>query len=236
MLSRIMMLLIVVLIWLGSNVITFAEESLPELVEKVEPSVVYIKTFDNYGKQLNMGTGFFINPYGELITCRHVLKDACRASVETSNGQEFEISKVTGLSSDLDLVKLEVKSPAKLLPYLEISSATPRKGERIFVLGNPRGYRSVVSEGIVAAFHRQPPVEIIQVTAPISPGSSGSPVLNMSGKVVGIITCYNDTGQHLNFAVPAQLIYSLSTSYPLTVEQLMRNPCDCLVMPPLILP
>jgi serine protease Do len=226
--------LIVVLLCLFSTIVIFAE-SLPDLVERVEPAIVFIQTFDNYGHQLNMGSGFFINPYGELVTCRHVLKDACKASVETSSGQKFWICKVTGLNSELDLVKVQIESPPVPLPYLEISPESPRKGERIFVFGNPRGYRFTVSDGIIAAFHELSIGKTIQVTAAISPGSSGSPVINMKGVVVGVVTCYNDDGQHLNFALPAQLIHTLKIAYPLSMEQLIRNPCDCQVMPPLLI-
>ncbi len=90
------------------------------------------------------------------------------------------------------------------------------------MIGNPCGYRFVVSEGIVAAFQDLSIGRTIQVTAPIGPGSSGSPVVNANGKAVGIINLYNDSGQNLNFALPARLIFSLALDNPVSLEELSQ--------------
>jgi tetratricopeptide (TPR) repeat protein len=90
---------------------------------------------------------------------------------------------------------------------LTLAPGTPRQGERVIVFGNPLGLEGSVSDGIVSAIREIPAFgKIFQTTAAISPGSSGSPVLNMNGQVVGVATFYLSGGQNLNFAIPSQRI------------------------------
>lgn len=205
-----------------SSACTVSAEALPDLVARIEPAVVLIKTFDCAGCPLRTGSGFFISAEGELVTGRHVLNNACKASVETSDGSKYWVSKATGVNPAFDLIKLKVEKPIGATLFLEIAAELPRKGETVVVIGNPCGYRFVVSEGIVAAFQDLSVGRTIQVTAPIGPGSSGSPVVNMNGKVVGVINLYNDSGQNLNFALPARLIFSLALDNPVSLEELSQ--------------
>lgn len=199
-----------------------AAESLPDLVARIEPAVVLIRTYDCAGCPLRIGSGFFINAGGELVTGRHVLNNACKASAETSDGNKYWVARATGVNPAFDLIKLQVERPVGPTPFLEIAAALPRKGEAVVVLGNPCGYRFVVSAGIVAGFQDLSIGRTIQVTAPIGPGSSGSPVVSMSGRVVGVINLYNDSGQNINFALPARLIFSLALDTPVSLEQLSQ--------------
>lgn len=224
----------VTLILLMAPVFVVAAESLPDLVARTEPAVVLIRTFDRNGSPLRIGSGFFISPEGELVTSRHVLNNAHKASAETADGNKYWISRVTGINPAFDLVKMKVVNPVGPTPYLEISGNLPRKGEAVFVLGNPCSYCFVVSEGIVAGFQDLSVGRTIQVTAPIGPGSSGSPVLNMDGRVIGVINLYNDSGQHLNFALPASLIHTLALDVPVSLEQLSKPEFYYQVIQPLL--
>ncbi|MDH3531162.1 MAG: tetratricopeptide repeat protein, partial [Acidobacteriota bacterium] len=92
-----------------------------------------------------------------------------------------------------------------------IVATSPEEGESIVVIGNPYGLEGSVSNGIVSAVREIPGYgRIIQITAPISPGSSGSPVVNMRGQVIGVATLQAEEGQSLNFAVPSERISRLS--------------------------
>ena len=213
---------------------TAPAEALPDLVARIEPAVVLIRTFDCAGCPLRTGSGFFINAEGEFVTGRHVLNNACKASAETSDGNKYWVSLVTGVNPSFDLIKLKVERPVGPTPFLEIAAELPRKGEAVVVLGNPCGYRFVVSEGIVAGFQDLSIGRTIQVTAPIGPGSSGSPVVNMTGRVVGVINLYNDSGQNLNFALPARLIFSLALDNPVSLEQLSQPAFYYQVIQPVI--
>ncbi len=226
--------IIALLVALAATAGTVSAEALPDLVARIEPAVVLIRTFDCAGCPLRTGSGFFINPDGELVTSRHVLNNACRASAETADGSKYWVSRATGVNPAFDLIKLKVERPVGTTPHLEIAAELPRKGETVAVLGNPCCYRFVVSQGIVAGFQDLSVGRTIQVTAPIGPGSSGSPVVNMDGKVVGVINLYNDSGQHLNFALPASLIFSLSLDTPVSLEQLSQPQFYYQVIEPLL--
>jgi hypothetical protein len=105
-----------------------------------------------------------------------------------------------------DVAELLFESGSENIPYLSLgSSAGAVEGERVLVIGNPNGLTGTVSDGIIAAFRKKR--SIIQITAPISPGSSGSPVINAeSGEVIGIAKGFDEEGQNLNFAISADAV------------------------------
>ena len=178
------------------------EKDLPTIFAQTKHSVVLIKTFDRKDKSLGIGSGFFINAGGHLISNRHVFRNAHRAEVESLRGK-FPVRKVVAESSDCDLVRLAVDIGSSGVTPLKISDSLPRIGEKVLVIGNPLGLESTVSDGIVSALRELEPFgTVIQITSPISPGSSGSPVLNMQGEVIGVATFQLREGQNLNFAIP----------------------------------
>ena len=190
----------------------FPQTDLPDLIKRVEPSIVVILTFDQGGKQMGQGTGFFISKNGDVISNYHVLQGASRSVVKLLSGEEYRVKGVAAEDPEGDLVRISVDIPEEKVTPLGISPATPRVGEKVVVIGTPLGLDQTVSDGIVSAIREIPGFgKIVQMTAPISPGSSGSPVLNMKGDVVGIATFLLVAGQNLNFAVPAERISKLAT-------------------------
>jgi tetratricopeptide (TPR) repeat protein len=116
---------------------------------------------------------------------------------------------------------LQVDVPKALAIPLPIVRTVPQEGESIVVVGNPFGLEGSVSNGIVSAVREISGYgKIIQITAPISPGSSGSPVVNMYGQVIGIASLQAAEGQSLNFAVPSERILQLKVSELQTVSSL----------------
>ncbi len=187
-----------------------AEESLPAIVKRIEPSVVVIVTYNTEGRVAGQGTGFFVNKEGDLVTNYHVLQGATRADAKTVDGKTYPITTVLADDRVGDLVRVSVNMRGDPVVPLFISSVVPEVGERIIVVGTPLGLEKTVSDGIVSAIRDIPDFgKIVQLTAPISPGSSGSPVLTMEGKVIGIVTFFSAAGQNLNFAVPAERITKL---------------------------
>jgi tetratricopeptide (TPR) repeat protein len=183
------------------------QENLPVLIKKVEPSIAVIFTYNKEGKILGQGTGFFINKEGDMITNYHVLYGASRAVVKTTDGKEYPVKRVLAEDKVGDLIRVSVDIPGGTAPFLPILTTLPEVGERIIVIGTPLGLDKTVSDGIVSAVREIPEFgKIIQVTAPISAGSSGSPVINMKGEVVGIATFFIVAGQNLNFAIPGKRI------------------------------
>ncbi len=184
---------------------------LPALIRKVEPSIVVILNYDREGKISSQGTGFFIDKRGELITNYHVLHEANRSEIKTLDGQGYSIERIIAEDEEGDLIRVSVDIPEEKVRPLTVSPGLPQVGEKIVVIGTPLGLDQTVSDGIVSAIREIPGFgKIMQMTAPISPGSSGSPVLNMKGEVVGVATFLLLAGQNLNFAVPGERISRMS--------------------------
>jgi serine protease Do len=207
---------VTILFFLGSLGLVGARgrESLPELIKRVLPAVVTVIGFNARGKVTRLGSGFFVDPQGHIITNLHVIKGVARAEVKLPQGQIYPLTKMVAVDARADLVKLAVPLPGGSSHYLKVSRAHPEVGEHIVVLGSPLGLEHTVTEGMVSAIrtmrHRG---EFLQISAPISPGSSGGPVVNMRGQVIGIAT-FQVRGQNINFAVPGYRVLALRDGPP----------------------
>jgi len=186
-------------------------ENLPSLIKRIKPSVIIVFAYDDKGEFLKLGSGFFISQNGDIITNYHVLQGASSAEVKTSDGKTYPIIYIVAKDEQNDIIRLSVDIPSKYVLPLSLSETIPEIGERIIVYGSPLGLENTVSDGIVSSVREIFDYgKIIQITAPISPGSSGSPVLNMKGEVIGIATFQIIEGQNLNFAIPSERIASLN--------------------------
>jgi len=186
-------------------------ESLPSLIKRIKPSTVIIFVYDDKGEFLKLGSGFFISRNGDVITNYHVLQGASSAEIKTADEKTYPITYIVAGDEQNDIIRLSVNIPSQYVYPLSLSKTIPEVGERIIVYGSPLGLENTVSDGIVSAIRDIPDYgRIIQITAPISPGSSGSPVLNMKGEVIGIATFQMVEGQNLNFAIPSERIASLN--------------------------
>ena len=189
--------------------IVYAQDFLPELVRRIKPSAVAIETFDAKGATLSRGSGFFISN-DKIITNRHVIEKSSRVEIHLMDGKKFTVRGVLAIDGEGDLALLQVDVPPASAAPLPMVRTAPQEGESIVVIGNPFGLEGSVSNGIVSAVREIPGYgKIIQITAPISPGSSGSPVVNMRGQVIGVATLQAAEGQSLNFAVPSERIAQL---------------------------
>ncbi len=197
------------LLLLFSAVPVFAQDFLPNLVRRIKPSAVAIETFDAKGATLSRGSGFFVAS-DKIITNRHVIEKSNRVEVHLLNGKKYTARGVLAIDGEGDLALLQVDVPPGTAIPLPITQTTPQEGESIVVIGNPFGLEGSVSNGIVSAVRDISGYgRIIQITAPISPGSSGSPVVNMNGQVIGVATLQAAEGQSINFAVPSERILQL---------------------------
>jgi serine protease Do len=197
--------------------------------------------FDDHNRPLKTGTGFFITSEGVAVTNYHVIQDASSVAAMTNDGAFFAFEGILYAPPGVDLVLL--KFSAHDAPWLKLGrSDTAAEGQRVLVIGNPTGLQGTVSDGLIAAFRQNH--SLIQITAPISPGSSGSPVLDENGLVVGIATLQRVEGQNLNFAIAVESVNEALSSliaqqrsqqqarqfpphrYPLRQEQSLyeRNP------------
>ena len=182
---------------------THAQESLPDLVKRVKPAVVAIATYDADGEAIMTGSGFFLRP-GEVVTNLHVIRGAKRCEVKTldGKGKVFNVTGTLAVDEEGDLALLSVDMPHERPRASEIATVLPDEGESIFVIGNPLKLEGSVTDGIVSAVREVPNVgKIIQITAPISHGNSGSPVFNLKGQVIGVVTVKVTNGQNINLAM-----------------------------------
>ena len=175
---------------------------LPALVKRVERGIGLIMTYDRDGKPLGQGTGFFINRKGHAVSNYHVFRGSHRAEIKLPAGT-FKVDKVLAEDVKSDLLLFSVKIKSGSFRALSFHDTLPDVGERIVVIGNPLGLEASVSDGIVSARRKVEPFgSVIQITSPISPGSSGSPVFSMRGEVIGVATFQAREGQNINFAIP----------------------------------
>lgn len=155
-------------------------------------------------KKIATGTGFLVSSDGKLITNHHVIENGAKVVAKAENGGTFPILGVLrdNIEDDLALLKID----GKKLPCLGLGTSEKIEvGARVAVVGSPLGLEGSLSEGIVSAIREFPgKVRLLQITAAISPGSSGSPVLNANGEVVGVAVSQAHEGQSLNFAVPVE--------------------------------
>jgi hypothetical protein len=144
-------------------------------------------------------------PGGLIVTNYHVVAGETSVKLTFENGREVTVDNVIAFDPELDLALIsfkDINAPAVIADY----TGKPGVGEKVFAIGNPLGLEGSLSDGLVSGFRQIGDREMIQFSAPISPGSSGGPLLNKDGLVIGIVTASIRGGQNLNFAVPISLL------------------------------
>ena len=200
-----------------------AQDILPELVRRIKPSAVAVETFDSRGEKLSRGSGFFIDN-DRIVTNRHVIENAHRAEVHSSTGVVFPVKGVLAVDAEGDIALLKIDVPNPPIRPLPLDKTSPQEGESVVVIGNPLGLEGSVTNGIVSAVRDIPTFgRIIQITAAISSGSSGSPVVNMQGQVIGIATLQVTGGQSVNFAIPSERISQLQVASMMSLSDLVAT-------------
>jgi S1-C subfamily serine protease len=181
-----------------------------EIVAKAKPCVVSIKLFSASSDRGSSGIGFFIDN-DKILTDAHVVKDGDSILVQDLDGNNIEVESYPlyfNDSREVDLAVLQVKDPG-YHAYLSFRADLPLEGETVTVVGNPQGLTATVSTGIVSAVRNRG--NLLQFTAPVSNGSSGSPLLDEQGRVIGIATGIRvasgeEIAENLNFANGVPLI------------------------------
>ena len=176
-----------------------AEDVYKQSIHKVAMLLCY-----NNGIPSSQGSGFFIDK-NTLVTNYHCVVGADAIEIKVANKDGiFKGAKVVKASEDYDLAIIRTKQD---FPYLKIDSIGKEKvGSKIYAIGNPRGLEGTISDGILSGKRENEGIEYLQITAPISPGNSGGPVLNEKGEVIGVSTFTFKNSQNLNFAMPIKYI------------------------------
>jgi S1-C subfamily serine protease len=170
-------------------------------------SVVLLEMNDSNGQPLSLGSGFFVSD-GVIATNAHVIDGASSGIARLVGGtQTMQVLGALAVDHNADLALLKVDSSA---PSLVLGPNTsPTVGDDVYVVGNPLGLEGTFSEGIISGVRHFDSDSVLQMTAPISPGSSGGPVMDSSGAVIGIAVATFQNGQNLNLAVPVSYLSKL---------------------------
>ena len=177
---------------------------LKALAKKARPAVMLLIVSDANGKEIATSTGFMVSADGKLITNYHVVRNAAALVAKAENGSEFPAMSVLVEDSLNDLALVRIKG--RDFAFLSLGAGDNAEvGSRIAVIGSPLGLEGTLSEGIISAVRVSPEGQrVLQISAAISPGSSGSPVLNAYGEVIGVAAAKRPGGESLNFAAPVK--------------------------------
>lgn len=183
-------------------------KSVEELVKHVRPSVVVITSVGRDANQQGLGTGFVISKDGLIATNLHVIGEGRPVAVQTHDGRKLDVTEVHASDRHLDLAILRVKAD-DLTPLELGDSDAAAHGEQIVALGNPRGLRHSVVAGVLSGTRELEGRNMLQLAMPIEPGNSGGPVLDMRGRVLGVVTMKSAITENLGFAVAGNLLKPL---------------------------
>jgi hypothetical protein len=179
-------------------------KDIPAIAKAANGVIVSIITSDKNGKPVAQGTGFLVSKDGRIVTNYHVIKGASSAVVKLPDGAFYDVDGVVAFDKARDLAVIKAHGQNFRVVSLGDSDRV-QVGEEIVAIGSPLSLESTVSSGIVSGIRtiKEEGGKFLQITAPISPGSSGGPLFNMAGEVVGITTLYLKGGENLNFAIPS---------------------------------
>ncbi len=191
---------------------TAFQENSAEKISLLRRAVVIVTTVDRQGRPLLQGSGFFIAA-DRIVTNMHVIKDAGLIRIETFDGNTSTVHNVVAVNEKEDLALLQMEAPKADATVLQLADSAPVEGEAIVVMSNPRGSQWKLTRGRVGPIWEfKGTGKRIQITASILPGSSGGPVVNKEGHVVGIAVMHLESTDDLNFAVPAESLKALQAS------------------------
>jgi hypothetical protein len=172
------------------------------IYKKTVNSTVTITTDDG-----SQGSGFFVAP-NIIATNYHVIDGASSASCYLNNSDiEYKIDGYVGIDKSVDLILLKVSTLDR--PAIKLAVTTISIGQKVYAIGSPQGLQATISDGIISGMRDFEGTKLLQMTASISPGSSGGPVLNSIGELIGISVSQLTDGQNLNFAIPKSYLQIL---------------------------
>jgi hypothetical protein len=203
-----------------------AQYTVPELVKAMAPAVVFIGKADAKGDVTSIGSGFVTDPSGVIVTNFHVISGASSLLVKMKDGEIYDRVEVIDYDQRRDIAVLRIRA-FKTLPSLSLSDREVEPGEEAVAIGNPQGLEHTVSTGVISAFRQAEGYRLMQISVPISPGSSGGPLFSLDGKVIGITSSgvVGEGAQNLNFAVPIAYVRPLlsSKSTPVPIAEFTKT-------------
>lgn len=185
--------------------------TIPQIAKKWGESIVLVRSMDKKGNVLSQGSGFVISRNGAIVTNYHVVELAYNLLIEFINGESYEEPFLIAGYASQDIAILHVEGEdEQFFPVILGNSDDLQVGERVLAIGNPYGWKNTLSDGLISGMRETDGFKLLQITAPISGGSSGGALFNMKGEVIGITTIGSQwEAQNLNFAIPINSLKSL---------------------------
>ncbi|MYF55528.1 trypsin-like serine protease [Candidatus Poribacteria bacterium] len=181
-----------------------------QIAKRALSATVYLEMVDRNGLPFAKASGFFIKK-NQVVTNFHVIKGAAQGTAKlVDQSTIYSIEGIIATDEKNDLVLLKVTA-LEIQPLFLSDSDHVKVGDSVYVAGNPQGLEGTFSHGIISSVRGDAADKLLQMTAPISQGSSGGPVLNVKGKVVGVSVASLEGGQNLNFAIPSNYVKTLLT-------------------------
>jgi serine protease Do len=196
-----------------------AAPSVTELTEMARPSIVTVTQIGRGGMHEALGTGFVISPDGLIATNEHVVGSARRLQVQFADGAIADVTSIHATDPTLDLAIIKVdRHDLKPLPLGK--SGTVKQGQQVIALGHPQGLQFSVVEGVISAMRDIEGAHMIQIAIPIEVGNSGGPLLDLGGRVLGIVSLKSVVTENLGFAHPVDDLKRLiSKPNPVPMER-----------------
>ena len=196
------------------------DRSLVELFDRNSPSVVYISTILEDGRPQGIGTGFVWDQDGHIVTNYHVVEGAADVQIlktDTAGRRQIFWVDWIGGSASHDLAVLRIRSRSRVGQFRPMAfgnSNDLRVGQTVHAIGNPLGYQNTLTTGIISGLRRyvpgfNGPDGLIQTDAALNPGNSGGPLLNRTGRVIGVTTIKFIGADNIAFAIPVNTVSSL---------------------------
>ena len=182
-----------------------------EIVEASKPAIVRIESSFGDSESGAVGTGFVLTADGRIATNLHVIQGATEVRVTLLDGTKHIVHRVHAIDSERDLAIISIEPSSKMTTLPLGDSDIVSAGDIVIAIGNPLGVLDyTVSDGLISSVRPlTQSLTILQISAPISQGSSGGPLFNHYGEVIGVATAIFTEGQNLNFGVPSNYLRSL---------------------------
>lgn len=191
-------------------------------------AVLYLEVYDTNDEFMGSASGFLVNNQTTLVTSYHVVQDAHQIIAWTADGEQYvEANILSAYDEVADLAVLNCEAGLDIEPLHLENSDTAVQGSPVYAVGYPLGLANTLSDGIISARYKDEyKNDILQVTAAISEGNSGGPLLNENGHVVGVISAYYVDGQNLNIGVTSNMLRSLlnGDSSPINLKYWRNRP------------
>lgn len=183
------------------------ELSARDIVQRYKPAIVRIE--NDMGMRVGVGTGFILTKTGRIATNLHVIAGGGVLTVKLADGTKYVVPRVVAVDMDRDLAVIEIDAdhPLPTVPLGDSDAVEP--GDAVVAIGNPMSFDFSVSDGLISSVRAVEGHVLLQISAPISQGSSGGPLFNRFGEVIGVATLVSAQGQNINFGVPANYLHPL---------------------------